>query len=61
LFWRYLNSGLPLAISLIALIFSGLQWIDAHQEKSFSTRPLVDFVLENVPDNAHWIGLAIRK
>jgi hypothetical protein len=50
-----------MGLSLAAAILSGLQWIDTHQQRSFSTRPLVDFVLENDPDDATSIGLAIKN
>jgi hypothetical protein len=40
---------------------SGLQWIDTHRLRSLSTRPLVDFVVENDPSDATWIGLAIKN
>jgi len=59
--WQGLRSWLPMGLSLVAVSLSGLQWIDTHQQKSLSTRPLVDFVLENDPDDAAWIGLAIKN
>jgi hypothetical protein len=49
-----------MGISLLAVIFSGLQWFDAHQQKRLLVRPLVDFVLENDPADA-WVGLAIKN
>jgi hypothetical protein len=52
---------LPMGMSLAAVTFSGLQWIDTHQGMSLSTRPLVNFILENDPDDAAWIGLAIKN
>ena len=59
--WQGARFWLPIGLSLTAVIFSGLQWIDTHQQKRFSARPLVDFVLENDPDDAAWIGLAIKN
>jgi hypothetical protein len=59
--WQSVRFWLPIGLSVVAVIFSGLQWIDAHQQKHFSARPLVDFVLENDPDDAAWIGLAIKN
>jgi hypothetical protein len=50
-----------MGVSFVAVTLSGLQWVDTHQQKSLSTRPLVDFVLENDPDDAPWIGLAIKN
>jgi hypothetical protein len=59
--WQGLRSWLPMGLSLAAVIFSGLQWIDTRQQRSLSTRPLVDFLMENDPDDASWTGLAIKN
>jgi hypothetical protein len=59
--WQGVRFWLPIGLSLTAVILSVLQWIDTHQQKNFSARPLVDFVLENDPDDAAWIGLAIKN
>lgn len=59
--WLDVRFWLPIVLSLSAVILSGLQWTEAHRQRSFSARPLVDFVLENDPDDAPLIGLAIKN
>jgi hypothetical protein len=49
-----LSKGLPwlaVVISLIALLFSGLQWRESHSQLLLSMKPSVDFELLDDPDD----------
>lgn len=37
----------PLIVSLLAVIFTGLQWFEAHRQKRLQTKPLVSFYIES--------------
>ncbi len=41
------RSWLALGMSMLAVVFSGLQRFEAHQQKSLSMRPSVDFDTED--------------
>jgi hypothetical protein len=51
-------SILALAVSLLAMVFTGLQWWEAHQQKRLQTKPLVAFYIES-DANEPKKGLAI--
>jgi hypothetical protein len=50
----------PISLSIIAVIFSGLQWYEAHQQKRLQNRPLVGFYIED-DINEPKKGLAIEN
>ena len=51
---------LGLVLSIFAVIFSGLQWYEAHQQKRLQNRPLVGFYIEDDIDESKK-GLAIEN
>jgi hypothetical protein len=53
-----LLSSLALVVSILAMVFTGLQWWEAHQQKRLQTKPLVAFYIEN-DTNELKKGLAI--
>jgi hypothetical protein len=47
-----------ITISMLALLFTALQWINARSATSFATRPLIDFYTEDDVDEPR-VGLEI--
>lgn len=50
---RHINinpAWMAVVISLVAVGFSGLQWYEAHEQKSLSVRPSLSFIVEDRKD-----------
>ncbi|MGA2674857.1 MAG: hypothetical protein ABSE99_16690 [Terracidiphilus sp.] len=53
-------SGLAVAISLVAAVFTGLQWRESHNLLLLSMKPSVDFELLDDPDDLP-VGIDIQN
>jgi hypothetical protein len=54
------STWLAVGLSILAVAFSGLQWLEAHQQKSLSETPSVDFYIQDDDSNPH-VGLAVTN
>jgi hypothetical protein len=48
------------ALSILALLFTGLQWLDTHEQIQAAYKPLVDFDTEDDPDSFPF-GISIEN
>jgi len=59
----FLSKSLPwiaVGISLVALVFTGLQWRESHNQLLLSLKPSVDFELLDDPDDLP-VGIDIQN
>lgn len=59
-FWREWRVCVPIAISILAAVFTGLQWREAHQQRGFQLKPLVNFYTEDGEDQST-VGVSITN
>ena len=59
-FWRNLAPTVAILISLAAAVFSGLQWLAMRDQVFVTTKPHVDFDIEDDSDEP-MVGIAIRN